>query len=150
VVDDEAGFLRATGQYLKARNYTVLTAESPQDAMATAAGSGHVDLLFSDVIMPGPVSGIQLAGALRELMPELKVLLTTGFADDAQLQLPGPQLAQYAILQKPYRFDELARRIHAILNPPQPAERDFQAIDQEGELDTSVSIPLSPANTPTS
>ena len=114
MVDDEAGFLRAASQYLGNLGYKVLTAETPNKAMEYATGGKQIHLLFSDVVMPGPVNGIQLASALHEIVPHLKVLLTTGFADGAQL--PGNALSRFPILQKPYRLDELASRIHALLS----------------------------------
>jgi CheY-like chemotaxis protein len=73
-----------------------------------------VDLLFTDVIMPGGMTGLDLAREARKLRPELKVLLTSGFAEES---LQGVDRAAEAIgfLGKPYRRHDLARRVHETL-----------------------------------
>lgn len=114
LVDDEVGLLRATGRYLEEMNYIVVTADTPEDAITLAARTGQIDLLFSDIMMPGAFTGIQLARALQDARPGLKVLLTTGFTESAQM--PGQQMADYPIMHKPYRFEDLARTIDALLS----------------------------------
>jgi DNA-binding NtrC family response regulator len=73
------------------------------------------DLLFTDVVMPGSLDGLALAHRAVALQPGLKVLLTSGFpgvrgADRNREECPFP------LLNKPYRYDELARRVRAVLD----------------------------------
>ena len=70
--------------------------------------SGGVDLLFTDMVMPGGISGARLIELVRETRPELKVLLTTGYAEETTAE--GAPL-----LRKPYRIAELARALREAL-----------------------------------
>lgn len=114
IVDDEPGILRAAEAYLRDLGYRTLVAERPAEALALFGEVGRIDLLFSDIVMSGMMTGIDLANRLRETQPDLKVLLTTGFADGA----PGRSETghEYPIITKPYRLDELARRIRNVLD----------------------------------
>lgn len=112
IVDDERGLLYAASRYLEGLNYRVLTAESATIAHGIAMKE-RIDLLFSDMIMPGGVTGADLADALRRVNPELRVLLTSGFTNADQWGRIQPG---YMVLQKPYRLEELARKLHEVLN----------------------------------
>src|SRR3546814_15076587 len=65
---------------LHALGYRVTEADSGRMALAILERGDPVDLLFSDVVMPGAIGGVQLANAARALRPDLKILLTSGFA----------------------------------------------------------------------
>ncbi len=67
------------------------------------------ELVISDVRMPGQLSGIELAAAINEKYPTIKVLLTTGYMEDS------PAIAEANILYKPYRAADLARKIKSLL-----------------------------------
>jgi DNA-binding NtrC family response regulator len=79
------------------------------------AGGDRVDLLFSDVVMPGTMDGLDLAYEARRLRPGLKVLLTSGFPGvrGAEQRMTGHR---FPLLNKPYPHDELARTVRAILD----------------------------------
>ena len=78
-------------------------------------GPDRIDIMFSDVVMPGGMNGAQLAVEARTLRPELKVLLTSGYVGEGASIFVDEGLP---ILNKPYRRDELAEKLHAVLGSP--------------------------------
>jgi CheY-like chemotaxis protein len=82
LVDDEPAIVRALQFGLKRRGFEVLSQANGRDALTVLKSPRKLDLLLSDVIMPGGISGIELARASRAIRPELPVLLTTGYAYD--------------------------------------------------------------------
>jgi two-component SAPR family response regulator len=72
--------------------------------------------LFTDIVMPGALDGIDLANAARALRPELRVLYTTGFAD--LVRRHGDDELHGTVLQKPYRPGELQRAVSALIDEP--------------------------------
>ncbi|WP_316159878.1 CHASE3 domain-containing protein [Bradyrhizobium sp. SZCCHNRI20481] len=117
---------------LQGLGYTTLVASQATEALAIAAQSQPFDLLFTDVIMPGGISGRQLAETMMTTRPALRVLYTSGYTDDAIAE--NRQLVPGALLlTKPYRRAELAQTVRQALNgrpadasrgspsPPQPA-----------------------------
>ncbi|MEX2482312.1 MAG: response regulator [Gammaproteobacteria bacterium] len=113
VEDDELVLRYARGQ-LTALGYEVLEAPDGPAAMAIIRLREDIDLLFSDVVMSGGMSGPELAEAASELRPALKVLYTSGYSEDAIVHRgrlrPGVRL-----LQKPYRRADLAAAIREAL-----------------------------------
>ena len=99
---------------LKALGYNVLTARSGAQAMELLRSDAQIDLLFSDVVMPGGMSGPQLAEQALLLRPELRVLYTSGYTENTVIHQgrvdPGVQL-----LNKPYRRYDLAAKLRAVL-----------------------------------
>lgn len=76
-------------------------------------GSERIDILFSDIVMPGGINGAQLAVEARRLRPDIKVLLTSGYTAAALSNEHGlPE--ELPILSKPYRRDELAAQLRVI------------------------------------
>ena len=74
----------------------------------------RIDILFSDVVMPGGMNGSQLAVEARRIRPDIKILLTSGYVanlDDGQVIGEG----ELPVLNKPYRRDELARSLRSVL-----------------------------------
>src|ERR1700737_887267 len=90
-----------------------LVAHDSQEALAIVKGSERIDILFSDIVMPGGVNGAQLAVEARRLRPDIKVLLTSGYTAAALSNEHGlPKELQ--IWSKPYRRDELAAQLRVI------------------------------------
>lgn len=115
LVEDDA-FVRAFATMcLESFGYTVIVAVDGHEALARLNEGLKIDLLFSDVVMPGGISGIDLAQRARELRPGLKVLLTSGYSAEA-LAPAGDRYG--APLKKPYRKAELARRLRDTLDKP--------------------------------
>jgi CheY-like chemotaxis protein len=115
VVEDSDDVLDLARGHLRKLGYNVLVARSGEEAIdCFEATEGRVDLLFTDIVMPGGVNGLVLAERLRERKPDLSVLLTTGYNDE--LVADGPAAKDMDVLGKPYRRSELADRIRAALN----------------------------------
>jgi PAS domain S-box-containing protein len=114
-VEDNPGLLRVVVRQLEELGYNVLSADGAATALATLAME-HVDLLFSDVIMPGEVDGFALAQQAIGLQPAIKVVLTSGFPE-AKINGHLGSLAHSArLLSKPYRKEELAQVLRQVLD----------------------------------
>ena len=113
VVDDSQDIRELAENYLRSLGYRVLAAQSGEDAMALLERYGEVDLLFTDIIMPGGMNGLQLVEKVRERQPDLPVLLATGYMED----LPGHSLSgPMTILSKPFQLAELRERVGTALS----------------------------------
>ncbi len=114
VVEDDPHVQTTVVDMLRGLGYSVLKASDGQGALNIVAGGVPVDLLFTDVVMPGPVASTELARQARLLLPELAVLFTSGYTQDAIMH--GGRLdAGVELLSKPYRREDLARRIRHLL-----------------------------------
>lgn len=120
LVDDEPDFLKAAEAYLRDLGYRTFIAQRPAEALALLGEVGHIDLLFSDVVMPGPMDGVGLANRLLESQPDLKVLLTTGYASSLEGRDVTPH--PFPVLSKPYGLSELGATIRRLLNQSRTAE----------------------------
>ena len=110
VVDDESGVRMVTTNLLRRLGYDVVEASGGVEALRVAeAGHGTIDLLISDVRMPG-INGFELAIALRATDPSLDVLLMSGYVDDADLR---DRIASSGIplIEKPYRAAALGQQV---------------------------------------
>jgi PAS domain S-box-containing protein len=114
VVEDNPDVRRVTIERLKSLGYRVLEAESGLSAIAALDRDAVVDLVFSDVIMPGGMSGFELARKVRELRPSQRILLTSGFAGEVA-RASEDAIHGLLILRKPYSQIELSRLIRAAL-----------------------------------
>ena len=116
LVDDEPDLLQLAARYLSELGYQVYTAENARQALALLDDpSLPIDILFSDVVMPGGINGYELAQKAVERRPAIKVLLTSGFTSRT---LAHNGLARFNanLLPKPYRKDQLAQRIRRVLD----------------------------------
>jgi two-component system, NtrC family, sensor kinase len=118
VVEDNADLAEVSGALLRGLGYTVTVAASGQEALDRLAAGDAVDLLFSDVVMPGGMNGVELARLIRERYPALPVLLTTGCGTGAQQVTDGG----FPLLAKPYRPKVLATTIDHLLQTPRHAD----------------------------
>ncbi len=117
VVEDDAAVRTATVEMLAVLGYRVLTAADADSAMALIASGADVDLLFTDVVMPGTMRSPELARGARELLPNIAVLYTSGYTRNAIVH--GGQLDPgIELLPKPYTAEALASRVRAVLNDP--------------------------------
>jgi len=109
-VEDEPAVLSAVIENLADLGYRVVPARDAAEALDRLRGGERVDILFSDVVMPGGMNGVQLAVEAGRLRPALRVLLTSGYTGEA---LAGEHSvpADVPILTKPYRREELAARL---------------------------------------
>ena len=115
VVEDDAAVRTATVDMLAALGYRVLTVADADSAMALITGGADVDLLFTDVVMPGTMRAPDLVRHARDALPDIAVLYTSGYAQNAIVH--GGRLdAGVELLPKPYTADVLASRVRAVLN----------------------------------
>jgi CheY-like chemotaxis protein len=114
VVEDEEDVRSSTCGILSALGYQVLEAHDAAAAIAVVESGRQIDLVFSDVIMPGPVSAVELAGVVRERLPHAQFLYTSGYAEGV-LAHEGKLDASVNLLQKPYHPDALSARIRHLL-----------------------------------
>ena len=114
VVEDDEEVLAVTAESLRELGYQVVTAVSGAQALEILTGGQPIDLLLSDVIMPGGINGAQLAVGARHVRPELKVLLTSGYTAAALNREHGlPD--NLDIVGKPYRREELAKKLRLVI-----------------------------------
>ncbi|MGO4475561.1 histidine kinase famiy protein [Massilia sp. 2TAF26] len=112
VVEDNDDVRELAEQVLGMEGYAVQSAGSGEQAMHLLREGARVDLLFTDVIMPGGMNGLELVEQARALRPGLPVLVTTGYMDE----LPqGGRGGGLDILAKPYRQDDLLERVRQAL-----------------------------------
>jgi CheY-like chemotaxis protein len=93
--------------------YRSLVADSAPEALALLHRDRSIDLLFSDVVMPAGMSGLELARTASRLRPELKVLLSSGFSREAEGATAIA--AEFPFIAKPYRPAALARKLEELL-----------------------------------
>lgn len=117
VVDDREDVAELAASILEDFGYKVLVAHSGREALAILDGGGQVDMLFSDLIMPGGMNGVILAREARRRQPRLKVLLTTGYAESS-LERTDAGGREFEVIAKPYGRMELVRRVRLVLEGP--------------------------------
>ena len=119
VVEDDLDILNACHRALEMHGFEVITALTGRDAMARLAEGKPFDLLFSDVVLPGDMSGIDVQREALLIQPNMKSILTTGYAELDNL---GEQkfTTSANMLHKPYTYKELLDRITTALTLKQP------------------------------
>jgi nitrogen-specific signal transduction histidine kinase len=104
VVDDDTLVRKVVVRHLAALGYDTIEANDAAEALDIAARNESFDILFSDVVMPGNLSGVELAAALLEKRPALIVVLTSGYPD---LKERHESFMDFAMIKKPYRRGDL-------------------------------------------
>ncbi len=117
LVEDDALVRKYAQRQLESLGYTVVAAANGPEALILINERTDIGLLFTDIVMPGGMSGRELADQARALKPHLKILYTSGYTDHSIVHHgrldPGIQL-----LSKPYRRAELARKVRDVLEHP--------------------------------
>ncbi len=115
VVEDDQSLRDTVACYLRDLGYEVLEAADGASALRVLARSA-VDMLFTDVIMPGGMTGLDLGREARALKPGLRILYTSGYSFDALSRSAGLQPDGHQIMNKPYNMGDLARRVRETLD----------------------------------
>jgi two-component system, cell cycle sensor histidine kinase and response regulator CckA len=116
LVEDDAGVRSLARQILRNNGYTILEASDGVMAQEVAQHyTGQIDLVITDVIMPGGLSGVRLVEYLVAQRPQVKVLYMSGYTDNA-IAHHGVLESGQAFLQKPFTPKTLARKVHAVLH----------------------------------
>jgi PAS domain S-box-containing protein len=115
LAEDDQLVQRFAADHLRSHGFEVVTASSGPEALAELEKLEHIDLLFTDVIMPGGMSGRDLAEAVVELRPQTPVLYSSGYTENVVIH-NGRLDAGVALLQKPYSGPQLVARISEVLS----------------------------------
>ena len=115
VVEDDALVRRYVVTQIEELGYTTLQAGNAVEALAMIDGDRPIDLLFTDVIMPGAMNGRQLVDEAMKRRPELKMLYTSGYTENAIVH-HGRLDPGVLLLAKPYRKSDLAMMIRKALD----------------------------------
>lgn len=105
LIEDNPAVADASAGLLEQLGYTVRWASSAEAALSEVDTNG-VDVVFSDIVMPGRMDGLKLARAIRDRKPELPILLTTGYSESAR-----DVRSDFPVLRKPYRIHDLSREL---------------------------------------
>ena len=114
LVEDDPTVLALTLDMLTGLGYHAMTATHAAEALGILRSDAKIDLLFTDVVMPGGMSGVDLARAAREMRTGLPVLLTSGFMGEGAVL----ETAEFPLLDKPYETSQLAAKLRAVLDRP--------------------------------
>jgi CheY-like chemotaxis protein len=114
VVDDEPLILAMAKQGLEIYGYQVETAESAAAAIQLLVGGFKPHIMCCDIVMPGSMNGVELARQIHNLLPEVHILLVSGYGADS---IDGSTNQDgFRIMSKPYTIDLLTQRIRNILD----------------------------------
>jgi PAS domain S-box-containing protein len=122
LVEDSREVADVTSTLLEQLGYRVVRAENAAEALRHLQQGIHFDLLFSDIVMPGPMNGLALAQTCRDNFPDIAVLLTSGYSDAAQ-SVDG----RFDVLRKPFELSALERAVEIALRGGDGSERRPQA-----------------------
>lgn len=114
VVEDDPDLQLTVADTLSWLGYRVLKAGNGERALAIVRSGVAIDMLLTDVVMPGSLPATELARQVRRLLPEMEILFTSGYVRDAIVH-EGRLDAGIELLSKPYRISQLARRIRHML-----------------------------------
>ncbi len=109
LVEDNAEVVEVARAYFAELGYRVKVAASAQSGLDLIEREGDIDLVFSDILMPGGMNGLDLAKAVRRRFPNVVVLLTTGYSSSAQ----DAVRQGFEVVQKPYDLPALERALRA-------------------------------------
>lgn len=115
VVEDEPAVRAATMEMLSQLGYRTLEAAHAQAALDILQDGAKVDLIFTDVVMPGPLRSAELAGLAKEMLPNVKILFASGYVDGGITE-KGNLNPGITLLRKPYSGDDLAREVRRLLS----------------------------------
>lgn len=114
VVEDEDAVRETAVDQLRDLGYSVLTAENADSALAIVNSGVRIDVLFTDVVMPGRLRSLELAKLAKERLPDIGVLFTSGYTQN-EISRAGRLEGGVELLNKPYTRERLSRKIHEIL-----------------------------------
>ena len=111
VVEDQEAVRAVACGFLADFGYDIVEAEDGFQALAKLQEDQDIDLMFSDIVMPGGMNGFDLAQAASGMRPDLKIVHTSGYPKGAMVHQDEPRFKQGFIIMKPYRREELQKMI---------------------------------------
>ncbi|CUX68117.1 Sensor protein [Agrobacterium tumefaciens str. Kerr 14] len=144
VAEDDEGVRATVVEMLQELGYRVLKAPDASAALSILESGMPIDLLFTDVVMPGPLKSAELARKAKERLPHIAILFTSGYTENSIVHGgrldPGVQL-----LSKPYTREALARKIRHVINNEKQVSLSMTDQDTSGQ--TPAQIGASPDDT---
>ncbi|MBB5885510.1 PAS domain-containing protein [Xanthomonas sp. LMG 8992] len=117
IVEDRPDIAELARLFLEDQGYATHVVYNAREALELLDTGVHVDLLYSDLIMPGGLNGVMLAREARRRRPRIKVLLTTGYAESS-IERTDAGGNEFEVLAKPYNRQELTRKVRMVLDGP--------------------------------
>ncbi|MDQ7996921.1 MAG: histidine kinase famiy protein [Luteibacter sp.] len=117
VVEDREDVAELARDILEQYGYTVSVSHNATSALERLDGGETFDLLFTDLIMPGSMNGVMLARQVRERLPRVRILLTTGYANSS-IEREDAGGREFEMIHKPYARADLARKVRLVLEGP--------------------------------
>ena len=115
-VEDDPIVREFVTQQLRALGYTTIAASNAAEALTEIRDGAGIDLLFTDIVMPGKMDGWRLAELVKQLRPDIKIVCTSGYSNlSAERMVSDPAIM---LLEKPYRLSALAQMIRRALEGP--------------------------------
>ena len=121
-VEDDAIVRDFVTQQLQALGYRTVAVGNATEALSKVRSGLAIDLLFTDIVMPGSMDGWKLAELIRQMRPGIKVVYTTGYSDVSSEHLSSD--AGIMLLEKPYRLSRLAEVVRNAIHNPAPVTAD--------------------------
>lgn len=125
IVEDEPDVRDISVSILEDLGYRTLIAGDGNEALEILDKDDDIDLIFSDVVMPGGMTGVELCHKALDLFPDIKVLLTSGYTKDAMFEI-GDRDNRLHFIPKPFETVSLARKVRSILNHKEGGPHDAQ------------------------
>jgi CheY-like chemotaxis protein len=114
LTEDDRALRSGASRVLESLGYRVLAARDGATALALAQKEPRIDLLFTDVVLPGAMSGLELAAELKKRRPEVPALFTSGYS--LEIIQHRTAVAELHLLAKPYDQDTLARAVREAMD----------------------------------
>jgi two-component system cell cycle sensor histidine kinase/response regulator CckA len=144
VVEDEIGLLELIQNVLQGYNYRVLTASSGAEALQVwDKHQGQIDLLLTDIVMPGGMRGSDLAAELKKRKPGLRVIYTSGYS--SKLPEKGSERTDSIFLAKPYQPLQLAQAVRRCLDAAPESQQQQPLVPANATSDTDHLLSAQPA-----
>ncbi|MGV1760889.1 response regulator [Rhizobium sp. A22-96] len=142
VVEDDDGVRDTSVALLTDLGYRVLKAHDAQSAFAIVNSGVQIDLLFTDVVMPGPMRSTELARKAKAQFPSMAVLFTSGYTENSIVH--GGRLdAGVELLSKPYTREALARKVRHVLSNAQQHRIAVERLERHEQAPTPTQVPQS-------
>jgi CheY-like chemotaxis protein len=137
VVEDDDGVRDTSVALLSDLGYRVLKAHDAQSAFAIVNSGMKIDLLFTDVVMPGPMRSVELARKAKALLPGMAVLYTSGYTENSIVH--GGRLdAGVELLSKPYTREALARKVRHVLANAQQHRIALERLNRQDQASEPI------------
>jgi CheY-like chemotaxis protein len=115
IVEDDETVREIPVSYLRQQGYDIVEAENGEEAVRCLQENGPFHLLFTDIVLPGGMNGVEIAKEAKRLLPDIKILYTTGYADTAVIEnhlLNNDN----TFIRKPYEFKDLVEIVRSLLD----------------------------------